>query len=238
MHTAIRLEADLGSAAVARRSVEWFAKELDVDPAVALLITTELVTNAVRHGGNPIVLHLRYQHDSLFVEVSDGDRGESGHLDVEARPDGDGGGLGLLLVEQLSRDWGVRQSLGGWKTVWAEIDCGRSEPASGNGLADARGLVASKAEHERRLADYERFLAVGERKLSEQATAEATLAPRVAALRGATGAMLQETVMLLRRVSELHDAAAAMHERAAALHERTAAMADDRARRLCDRYRR
>src|SRR5262245_20817992 len=116
MHTAIRLAVDPRSAAVARRSVEWFTDDLEVDGAAASLIATELVTNAVRHGGEPIVLHLRFEHDSLFVEVTDGDRGSTRVCDAGRRREGEGGGMGLFLVEQLSGGWGVRQSPRGWKT--------------------------------------------------------------------------------------------------------------------------
>jgi anti-sigma regulatory factor (Ser/Thr protein kinase) len=237
MHTAIRLAPDLESAAIARRSVEWFAKELDVDAAAASLVVTELVTNAVRHGGEPIVLHLRHEDESLFVEVSDGDSGDPHVCAADERRAGEGGGMGLLLVEQLSRGWGVRQSPRGWKTVWAEMACKPGASATWNGVPNADGLVAVRAHHERELADFERFLAVGERKLSAQATDEDSFGARVAAFCSATNAMREHAAALRERVAALHMTAAAMHERAAVLHERVATMADEQAQRLCDRYR-
>src|SRR5262249_41988026 len=186
MHTAIRVTADLKSAAVARRSVAWFTEGLDVDTATAALIATELVTNAVRHGGEPIVLHLRYEHGSLFVEVSDNGCGAPRVRAEEERRDGDGGGMGLVLVEQLSRAWGVRESPRGCKTVWAELACAPRPHGPDDSAEDPDGLVEVRAQRERQLADFERFLAVGERKLSAQVKSEAAIGPRDAALRGST----------------------------------------------------
>ena len=148
MHTALRLSADLSSAAVARRSVESFARELGIDATTASLVATELVTNAVRHGSEPIVLHLRFDHDALFVEVSDCGRGQPRLRSPSLRADGHGGGLGLLLVEQLSRNWGVRASPRGFKTVWAEVDCGPVTEAD-DVIPGLEGLVPSRARRER-----------------------------------------------------------------------------------------
>jgi hypothetical protein len=183
------------------------------------------------------VLHLRFDEDLLFVEVSDGEHGEPRVRDAEGGRDGEGAGLGLFLVERLSRDWGVRQSPSGWKTVWAEMECGCGEACVGDELANADGLLALRSERERQLAAYERFLAVGERKLSAQATIEASFAPRVAALPGATSTMHRDAAALLARGSEVHDAAAAMHEQAAILHDRVACEVDERIQSLYDRYR-
>jgi anti-sigma regulatory factor (Ser/Thr protein kinase) len=79
------------------------------------LVVSELVTNAIRHGEAPI--QLRLIHDrTLICEVSDGSN-TAPHL-RRARAF-DEGGRGLLLVAQLCRAWGTRQSSRG-KTIWAE----------------------------------------------------------------------------------------------------------------------
>ncbi|WP_030953499.1 SpoIIE family protein phosphatase [Streptomyces sp. NRRL S-481] len=79
------------------------------------LIVSELVTNALRHGGAPIELRL-IRDSALICEVSDGSS-TAPHL-RRARVF-DEGGRGLLLVAQLSERWGSRQTPTG-KTIWAE----------------------------------------------------------------------------------------------------------------------
>ncbi len=120
MHSAIRLASDPASAARARRLVEWFAGELDLEAAAANIVATELVANAVRHGTEPIVLDLRTDNGSWFVEVTDGSSTAFVRDSHNPLIDLVEGGLGLVLVAHLSRDWGVRQTAGG-KTVWAEL---------------------------------------------------------------------------------------------------------------------
>ncbi|MEU0068953.1 SpoIIE family protein phosphatase [Streptomyces sp. NPDC006332] len=82
---------------------------------VTELIVSELVTNAVRHAEPPI--QLRLIHDtSLICEVSDA---SSTAPHMRRARTYDEGGRGLLLVAQLSRGWGTRQTAKG-KTIWAE----------------------------------------------------------------------------------------------------------------------
>jgi anti-sigma regulatory factor (Ser/Thr protein kinase) len=120
MHSAIRLAPDPASAARARRHVEWFAGELDLEPGSANVVATELVANAVQHGEEPIVLDLRTSDASWFVEVTDGASAEFVHDPPSPLIDLVEGGFGLVLVAHLSRTWGVRQTPRG-KTVWAEL---------------------------------------------------------------------------------------------------------------------
>ncbi|MFF7134468.1 MULTISPECIES: SpoIIE family protein phosphatase [unclassified Streptomyces] len=80
------------------------------------LIVSELVTNAVRYGDDPIVLRL-IRDSALICEVSDGSS-TAPHL-RRARVF-DEGGRGLLLVAQMAERWGSRQTAGG-KTIWAEL---------------------------------------------------------------------------------------------------------------------
>jgi anti-sigma regulatory factor (Ser/Thr protein kinase) len=91
----------------------------------ALVIASELVTNAVVHGGEPITLEVAIRDDALRVEVRDGDE----HAAVVARRREDRGvmtGRGLMIVESLAQQWGVRTRAGG-KSVWADIDLSPSE---------------------------------------------------------------------------------------------------------------
>lgn len=93
---------------------QWgFADRLDV----ALLLVSEVVTNAVRHAGTDLRLHLRPSGSILYIEVADGDarvpRVQDQRLDDE-------GGRGLHLVEAFASRWGVRPTSRG-KVVWLEL---------------------------------------------------------------------------------------------------------------------
>ncbi|MGW0997047.1 SpoIIE family protein phosphatase [Streptomyces sp. NPDC002523] len=79
------------------------------------LILSELITNAVRYGTDPI--HVRMLRDrSLVCEVSDGSS-TAPHLRYAATTDE--GGRGLFLVSQLAERWGTRYTARG-KVIWSE----------------------------------------------------------------------------------------------------------------------
>ncbi|MGW3954839.1 SpoIIE family protein phosphatase [Streptomyces sp. NPDC004752] len=95
------------------------------------LITSELVTNAIRYGTQPI--RLRLLHDrNLICEVADGSS-TSPHLRRAATTDE--GGRGLFLIAQFAQRWGTRHTPQG-KIIWAEqsID---DATAPGSDLAGA-----------------------------------------------------------------------------------------------------
>ncbi|MBA6440701.1 SpoIIE family protein phosphatase [Streptomyces sp. GMR22] len=79
------------------------------------LVVSELVTNAIRYGAEPIQLRL-LQDSTLICEVSDGSsiapRMRRAHTTDE-------NGRGLFLVAQLAQRWGTRYTAGG-KVIWAE----------------------------------------------------------------------------------------------------------------------
>jgi len=81
----------------------------------ALLLVTELVTNAVRHAGPPVRLEVSCGGPSgLGVRVSDG----SSHPPAAHRSEPDHeSGRGVALVDLLSDAWGVEREADG-KTVW------------------------------------------------------------------------------------------------------------------------
>lgn len=89
----------------------------------AELITSELVTNAVRAsdglnpGVAPVRLWLVRDRTSIVMHVWDG----SDSMPVRQPPDPDlESGRGLAVVENLSSDWGAyRESAG--KVVWARV---------------------------------------------------------------------------------------------------------------------
>ena len=88
----------------------------DVADVVELLVS-ELVTNALRYGRGPIGLRLLRGVSTVVCEVSD-------ELDAAPRlrtvHQGDEGGRGLYLVDQLSANWGTRTTAHG-KIVWFEV---------------------------------------------------------------------------------------------------------------------
>ena len=79
------------------------------------LILSELVTNAIRHGGGPIGVRL-IRDRVLICEVSDASD-TSPHLRHAAGTDE--GGRGLFLVAQFAERWGTRYT-GTGKVIWAE----------------------------------------------------------------------------------------------------------------------
>ncbi|GAA0920651.1 SpoIIE family protein phosphatase [Streptomyces thermoalcalitolerans] len=99
-------------AALGRQLDRWGLQELAFTTE---LILSELVTNAIRHGAEPI--RVRVLRDrALICEVFDSSS-TSPHLRHAASTDE--GGRGLFLVAGMSERWGTR-SLPPGKVIWAE----------------------------------------------------------------------------------------------------------------------
>lgn len=100
----------------------------------ALLAATELVSNAVLHGREPIVVTLSLDEDHLKVSVRDRSAVSPSFslLDPTAVT-----GRGLLLVSSLSDGWGVEPEERG-KTVWMQL---RAVPATKAETADLQALL-------------------------------------------------------------------------------------------------
>lgn len=88
-----------------------------------LLVASELVTNAVRHGQGEVELHVEVAGPAVRLEVID-----DGTADVAAPvpdpPTDQVGGLGLHLVRAASRRWGAGRDPAGRTLVWAELNAG------------------------------------------------------------------------------------------------------------------
>ena len=84
----------------------------------ALLVLSELATNALRHGLGEVVVRAALERDgALQLAVTDAGN------ELPALQPGDPtrvGGLGLRIVDELSAAWGVAAFPGG-KTVWATL---------------------------------------------------------------------------------------------------------------------
>jgi anti-sigma regulatory factor (Ser/Thr protein kinase) len=85
-----------------------------------LVLVSELVTNAVRHGrcgsDETVILHVALAPGVLRVEVCDQGPGFTPPAVVGARPEG--GGNGLVLLDRMSTAWGVAGDDG--TCVWFE----------------------------------------------------------------------------------------------------------------------
>jgi anti-sigma regulatory factor (Ser/Thr protein kinase) len=86
------------------------------------LAVTEVMSNAVRHGGDggeTIRLAITPKDGYMCVQVTDAGAGlvpKPGALEAE-----DDGGFGLFIVEQLTRRWGVTREDNKTR-VWFELD--------------------------------------------------------------------------------------------------------------------
>ncbi|MGX1540216.1 SpoIIE family protein phosphatase [Streptomyces diastaticus] len=111
------LPADPAAVAPVRRQCirqleEWGLEEIS---SATELILSELITNAVRYGTEPIRVRMLYDRD-LICEVRDGSS-TAPHLRRAATMDE--GGRGLLLVARFAERWGARYFARG-KVIWAE----------------------------------------------------------------------------------------------------------------------
>jgi PAS domain S-box-containing protein len=113
----------LGRETVARATAVWGLQPIE-DSAV--LLTSELVTNAIRHADGELRLRVVRRPGGLRVEVHDRD---SYAMPQPQRPAADGSddlaedGRGLQFVATLATRWGV-ETLAGGKQVWFELDAG------------------------------------------------------------------------------------------------------------------
>lgn len=84
---------------------------------MAVLLTSELVTNGLLHGSAPIIIEVVPTEDSVRIAVIDAHPGLPA---IRATAREDEHGRGLLLVEALSDRWGVDARPPG-KAVWFEL---------------------------------------------------------------------------------------------------------------------
>ena len=117
-----QLPRDSSCPRVARRLLEEYAREelADREREDAMVITSELVTNAFLHGDGAIVLNVDRDGDRLRIAVLD--EGHPEHIGVVPEHERQTSGRGLWIIEQLTSDWGVVAGAG---HVWAELPLGR-----------------------------------------------------------------------------------------------------------------
>jgi anti-sigma regulatory factor (Ser/Thr protein kinase) len=116
----LRLAAGPTAPAEARRQVQAAIRAWDVpvDPDVASLLTSELVTNAIRHEpGRTITVGITCSQAELRVDVHDTSRRLPVLMDAPADAEA---GRGLMLVATLAADWGVYRDPAG-KAVYLTL---------------------------------------------------------------------------------------------------------------------
>lgn len=116
--TSRAFDADVASVTEARRFVQRHAASWLNPSDDLLLVTSELATNAIRHGGGGFELTLSRHGAEVTVEVRDR---------VNARPvvrhpgARSPSGRGLRIIDQLAQSWGIRALPGEGKVVWARF---------------------------------------------------------------------------------------------------------------------
>lgn len=136
-----RLVPEPRSVAVARATVRGYLASVGVaEPEAAVLLVSELVSNAVMHparNAGPIELTVDVARDCVHIEVEDADP-----RPPVTRSHGieDEFGRGLLIVDQLADAWGWTPLRDNGKKVWCDVRAGSPSPGTGR----APGLVGPR----------------------------------------------------------------------------------------------
>ena len=98
---------------------DWLtAKELAALSDDAAVLVSELVTNAVLHGGEEIIVYASVTDEKVRVEVFDSDpRSELVGVSHSSEATS---GRGLSMVDSMADDWGCVPAVGGTRT-WFEL---------------------------------------------------------------------------------------------------------------------
>ncbi|WP_052359286.1 SpoIIE family protein phosphatase [Actinoplanes friuliensis] len=186
----VRLPNDRRTPAAARALVRSILEETGLDSLVneALLLTTELSTNAVVHAGTELDIEVEADRGGLTVTVTDFAPGPVEQLAVGPRNDkSDIGevaerGRGLLLVDHFASRWGtVHEGTG--KGVWFRLERKGplgAEPAATEEITPSVGELTA-------------LLQIGPERNSDDGLAEfaTELLSRLARLTGATGGVVR-----------------------------------------------
>ncbi len=123
------VEDDLGAVGKLRHQAGDVLAHWGIGPEVreeALLLLSELTTNALLHGRPPVELRLSRDRRHLTLEVHD----SAPTLPRRAHPSPDDEhGRGLLLVSLIAQRWGTRPTPAG-KAVWCVLNLPQELPAN------------------------------------------------------------------------------------------------------------
>jgi two-component sensor histidine kinase len=121
-----RLPPDVRAPGIARGQLGALADELNASDLQALeLSVTEIVTNSVRHAGlsadDEVWVRVWVQDNALRAQIRD-----PGRCFPATPTDGKepGLGLGLRIVDALTRRWGIERN--GGTVVWLEMERGHA----------------------------------------------------------------------------------------------------------------
>ncbi|OPC80881.1 hypothetical protein B4N89_07880 [Embleya scabrispora] len=149
--------------------------------ATAVLVVSELLTNARLHTDGPIGLTVRRTRHGVRLSVTDADPRPPARRDTGPHHEG---GFGLHILDTITARWGIRTHRAG-KTVWADLDAPHRDARSRPWPARARSTAAVARA----------AFAAGSRTAA--ATARVRLPPTLRrarrARRGGTGLMLMNT---------------------------------------------
>ncbi|MEU8609813.1 SpoIIE family protein phosphatase [Actinoplanes sp. NPDC048791] len=189
----VRLPNDRRTPAAARALVRSVLEEAGLDSLVneALLLTTELSTNAVVHAGTEVDLEVDADPAGLTVTVTDFAPGPVEQLAVGPRNEqSDIGevaerGRGLLLVDHFASRWGtVHEGVG--KGVWFRLES-KGPARDGIPVATADDEVAPS------VGELTTLLQMSPERLTDESLAEfgTELLSRLSRLTGATGGVVR-----------------------------------------------
>ncbi|WP_433299830.1 SpoIIE family protein phosphatase [Actinoplanes sp. CA-030573] len=192
----VRLPNDRRTPAAARALVRSVLEEAGLDALLneALLLTTELSTNAVVHANTELDIEVSADHTGLTVTVTDFAPGPVEQLAVGPRNESvDIGevaerGRGLLLVDHFASRWGtVHEGTG--KGVWFRLE-GRAAPEPTSAVVPAANVTEAGIPSVGALTT---LLQINPGRQTDEALAEfaADLLARLARLTGAAGGVVR-----------------------------------------------
>ena len=199
----VRLPNDRRTPAAARALVRSVLEEaaLDVLLNEALLLTTELSTNAVVHANTELDIEVSADHSGLTVTVTDFAPGPVEQLAVGPKNESvDIGevaerGRGLLLVDHFASRWGTVHE-GAGKGVWFRLE--RRAAEAGAAATPTRSALALPAGHTAEtgtpgVGTLTSLLQLGPERQTDESLAEfaAELLARLARLTGAAGGVVR-----------------------------------------------
>ena len=192
----VRLPNDRRTPAAARALVRSVLEEAGLDTLLneALLLTTELSTNAVVHANTELDIEVSADHAGLTVTVTDFAPGPVEQLAVGPRNETvDIGevaerGRGLLLVDHFASRWGTVHE-GSGKGVWFRLE-GRTAPETTTAVVPA-GTVAEPGTPS--VGALTALLQINPERQTDEALGEfaTDLLSRLARLTGAAGGVVR-----------------------------------------------
>jgi anti-sigma regulatory factor (Ser/Thr protein kinase) len=112
-----RFVPQLESASAARRFVSSAVRDTGIDRDEAMLLTSELVSNAILHAQSDFEVRVDIDNDDVLVAVVN----HSPDLLPIAREPTSVGGRGLSIIDTIADSWGF-ESHADKKLVWFRLD--------------------------------------------------------------------------------------------------------------------